>query len=428
MRPPPVKKPKKIECQPVLTQEEFDKYELYKVAQEKLAEKKAEESKVAEKDRLLKVLDGEDLTGINMDTEEGMEEIERMVGNKMAEKLVTELGSLFGAPVTKKVITSSKDLLEVEEYTLPSGEKQTRLVKKNAFTNMLDEIKTDSAKNKAKKTDVHASAAEKSVNIDPRSDLSSEDEMIEELIRSVKQLTKTEMDSLKDLKSSLKDNVEESIEDILEETEGEMNMKLDGVERHNAIEELSKTLHDIMAKLEKAETDINRANNEIDQLQNTITEREDELETLKREGGVSKEIIEEEAEVGVNNAEDSLVDEKLQQPRVEEEPKVNIKVTNMNQNMVAGLKDSPTEQRVVKHLERAIKDKLSRSGLDTGGRQIEVKLITTAIPSEMFNDATGESQADSGNDMSPEEAKQFQSMVYNLMVIWLWKIGKSYEI
>ena len=47
------------------------------------------------------------------------------------------------------------------------------------------------------------------------------------------------------------------------------------------------------------------------------------------------------------------------------------------------LKDSPSEKRVIKHLERAIKDKLFKAGLDTGGRQIEVKFITTSIPSEV---------------------------------------------
>ena len=77
------------------------------------------------------------------------------------------------------------------------------------------------------------------------------------------------------------------------------------------------------------------------------------------------------------------------------------------------MKDSPSEKRVIKHLERSIKEKLSKAGLDTGGRQIEVKFITTSIPAEVFG---GTENVDQDDSMSGEEAKQFQGMIYNLMV------------
>ena len=79
------------------------------------------------------------------------------------------------------------------------------------------------------------------------------------------------------------------------------------------------------------------------------------------------------------------------------------------------MKDSPSEKRVIKHLERAIKNKLFKAGLDTGGRQIEVKFITTSIPSEVFgaNENGGEGIEES---MTSAEARQFQGMIYNLMV------------
>ena len=67
-----------------------------------------------------------------------------------------------------------------------------------------------------------------------------------------------------------------------------------------------------------------------------------------------------------------------------------------------------SESRVIKHLESAIKDKLEKSGLDTGGRQIEVKVITTAgIPTD---DVTA------GLAEETDEARQIQHMLYNLMV------------
>ena len=80
------------------------------------------------------------------------------------------------------------------------------------------------------------------------------------------------------------------------------------------------------------------------------------------------------------------------------------------------MKDSPSEKRVIKHLERAIKDKLFKAGLDTGGRQIEVKFITTSIPSEVFGGKEDGGEGVTDESMTSEEARQFQGMIYNLMV------------
>ena len=50
LRPPPAKKPLKIECQPVLTPHEFEKYERHLKYKEKSALKKAEEMKLKRKE------------------------------------------------------------------------------------------------------------------------------------------------------------------------------------------------------------------------------------------------------------------------------------------------------------------------------------------------------------------------------------------
>ena len=92
-------------------------------------------------------------------------------------------------------------------------------------------------------------------------------------------------------------------------------------------------------------------------------------------------------------------------------------VTNFGASHGAtALKDSPSEKRVIKHLERAIKDKLFKAGLDTGGRQIEVKFITTSIPSEVFGGKEDGGEGVTDESMTSEEARQFQGMIYNLMV------------
>ncbi len=75
---------------------------------------------------------------------------------------------------------------------------------------------------------------------------------------------------------------------------------------------------------------------------------------------------------------------------------------------------SPSEERVIKHLESAIKEKLEHSGLDTGGRQIEVKLITaTSYPGGGEN---GDLDNQLDGDVQADEARQIQHMIYNLMV------------
>merc|ERR1712228_826766 len=107
--------------------------------------------------------------------------------------------------------------------------------------------------------------------------------------------------------------------------------------------------------------------------------------------------------------------DKLRNEQTTPQSKVNIKVTNFGASGATALKDSPSEKRVIKHLERAIKDKLFKAGLDTGGRQIEVKFITTSIPAEVFG-ANEEGGGGVDESMTSEEARQFQGMIYNLMV------------
>ena len=79
-------------------------------------------------------------------------------------------------------------------------------------------------------------------NLDPRSDLSDDDEMIEELVKMVKYMNQQGKETLGDLKWSMQKEIENSFDDIIEESEGEMNVKLDGVERSNAIQDLHNTL------------------------------------------------------------------------------------------------------------------------------------------------------------------------------------------
>ena len=414
LRPPPAKKPLKIECQPVLTPKEFEKYQRHLKAKEKAALKKAEEMKVKRKENLLKVLEGESIDNIDIETEEGMTKIEGMVGEKLAERLVGELGVILGgkdgAGSKTKWITPEKKTLpiEVEEVKLDNGEKQTRLVQ-DQFQSMIKHMKKPMARKPL---------GNKKVNLDPRSDMSEEDEMIEELVKTAKEVIKTEKETLprkssdnkendlsknfkmvkdilkdktktdiKDLKTwqelqkTLQKDLEESVDEIVKETEGEMNMKLDGLDRSKAIQELHNTLQDLMSKLDKAEAEIDKANKEIEQLHDEIDGKEELIDTLKKD-------TDEEA-VEANPFADAIEDDEDSSKKIEEketassDSKVNIKVTNFSPT--SATEDSASEKRVVKHLERAIKDKLTKAGLDTGkdtNKIIEFRnyFISTFIP------------------------------------------------
>ena len=59
-----------------------------------------------------------------------------------------------------------------------------------------------------------------------------------------------------------------------------------------------------------------------------------------------------------------------------ESDNVKVSVTNMS----PGVETDEKTGEMVKKLEDSIKDKLSKLGVETGGRPIEIKLITTQIP------------------------------------------------
>merc|ERR1719510_2100601 len=229
--------------------------------------------------------------------------------------------------------------------------------------------------------------------------------MIEELVKTVKNMNQQGKETLGDLKPSMQKEIENSVDDIIEETEGEMNVKLDGVERSNAIQELHNTLQDLMSKLDKAEADIGKVNKEIETLHNTIDDKEEILDTLKKDDDVVSDEFED--DIPPEEAADKTF---AKDDKPSDNSKVNIKVTNFSPT--TAMEDTASEKRVIKHLERAIKDKLTKAGLDTGGRQIEVKFISTTLPTDVFG---GDSSNKNDEDLSNDEAKQFQSMIYNLM-------------
>lgn len=84
-----------------------------------------------------------------------------------------------------KWINNGKEMIEIEEVKLASGEMQSK-PKSNAFETLLKQVAKEQEKMKQK----DENEDKKHVNLDPRSDLSSADEMMDELVEAVARKSK----------------------------------------------------------------------------------------------------------------------------------------------------------------------------------------------------------------------------------------------
>lgn len=573
-RPQEFQKPKEIKCSPVFSQHQYDKWTLYQKNKREIEKQRMVEAQERSKQEMLKTLEGEDISHIDINSDEGLAQIESMVGDKMAKKLIDSIGDILGTSKPKKEIQDKKEtIVSIEEVTLPSGEKQSRIIEGTEIGDDLIEIKeyVKKKENDDPKTSISEltkqikevndkmekmlgrnavdkvanedQATEQPLSLDPRSDLSDEKELLKELENTVFKLTKAanpqQQDTLsrvvaskdgkivasqkldeaesssgvlkttgdmKILKKMVKSKLEESIEDIIEETADEMDMELDGLERSKAVEELTTTFYDIMGKLDNVEAKMEKVQKELsktdemilngekklsaieellskednskeqeDDIKNEMSRTLDNLDAMK--GNLDKLSLVNAEDIGQQNSlspqphesgtSSTTTDEDKAKTNIEKD--VDIKETsehtynseekkeqstikiatatvNAESANVRGLENTDSEKRVVKHLESAIKEKLSQSGFDTGGRQIEVKVITaTGLPfgkkskifgskslngaggvSSLLGEALGLAAGDNTKDDdemsdleglgSQEEEKQLQNMMYNLMI------------
>merc|ERR1712025_1393613 len=89
--------------------------------------------------------------------------------------------------------------------------------------------------------------------------------------------------------------------------------------------------------------------------------------------------------LGKAEEEVAQLEKEVKEMAVSKDDMVKVSVTNMS----PGVEPDEDTEKVVRKLEDTIKDKLSKLGLDTGGRPIEVKLITTQIPEGLAEEGEG---------------------------------------
>ena len=257
-----------------------------------------------------------------------------------------------------------------------------------------------------------------------RSDLVSEEDMLKELSDAVTKMPENKMEEAKAFAKSkqFQETLQEALEEIVEETEIETGTRLDrtNVDGEDVLTEWSDTIKDLIAKVDKADKQIQQVNMEIEEVKKRAAELGEPID----EGSDDEKLMQEESE----NVDVEEQDSGLFRDETQKGDDVQIKVTDLTH--MTSIKNSPTEKKVAQRLESVIKQKLSKAGLDTGGRQIEVKLVTTASIGGL--DGLGGDGNEGGQekglsafnggeekDMSNEEQQQFQNMVYNLMVSYL---------
>ena len=233
-----------------------------------------------------------------------------------------------------------------------------------------------------------------------------------ELPEGSPELDKDDLKNAAKFRDVVKDDVRDNFQDILKEVSEELNIPEGDVDKDEAMAAMSQTLDQLMNKLSGAGEKLEYVQKTVDNLKKLSGDKTatDELVSLKRDNkkSVKKDLsrMEELTEDGDDEIDD-FADEVIEEAanvlekaeeevaQLEKEVKdmsvgkdvenVKVSVTNMS----PGVEIDEDTEKVVRKLEDTIKDKLSKLGLDTGGRPIEVKLITTQIPEGLGEEGEG---------------------------------------
>eukprot|EP00092_Neocalanus_flemingeri_P041154 GFUD01044812.1.p1 GENE.GFUD01044812.1~~GFUD01044812.1.p1 ORF type:complete len:601 (+),score=262.34 GFUD01044812.1:1153-2955(+) len=285
------------------------------------------------------------------------------------------------------------------------------------------------------------------LNIEEEEILEEEDEIFG---KEIENLSKENIETAAKFRDVVKDDVRHKFSDILKEVSKELELPEGDVDKDEAMAAMTKTLDQLMNKLSGAGEQIDKVQKHVADLKKISADKDgtDDMVSLKRDNtkSVKKELRENRADIMPDDEneeedEDEELDIKLKdtmQKLEEAEAEVetlekeflhlsksdqlkeetateastdqakndlkNVKVSVTNLSPGGDSLDTEQTNKIVKKLEGTIREKLSKLGLDTGGRPIEVKLITTQIP-----EGLGEGMEGEGDDM------QVQGMFFNMM-------------
>ena len=227
------------------------------------------------------------------------------------------------------------------------------------------------------------------------------------------ELVKDDLRNAAKFRDVVKDEIRENFQDILKEVSEELDIPEGDVDKDEAMAAMSQTLDQLMNKLSGAGEKLEHVQKTVDNLKKLSDNKEatDDLVSLKRDNKQSvkkdlsrmeepeeddeeeddlddfaDEVIEQAVNVlGKAEEEVAQLEKEVKEMAVSKDDMVKVSVTNMS----PGVEPDEDTEKVVRKLEDTIKDKLSKLGLDTGGRPIEVKLITTQIPEGLAEEGEG---------------------------------------
>ncbi|XP_054721749.1 protein OS-9-like isoform X2 [Uloborus diversus] len=200
--------------------------------------------------------------------------------------------------------------------------------------------------------------------------------------------------------ASLKNDIEKQFDSIMNEAE---NMESDPNEKGKsaAISTLTSTLKHLLEKLNKATTDVLEASKKLSKV----------TSSLESDAGVTdKETVQENTEKETVEIEEDPkhTDDDQSQSAVLDDDKLHVRIRRLDRKSTDSngqLYEMDVVQR--KKLEQAVKEKLEKAGLDTGGRRIEVNIITAGF----YDNEDGKDF----HALSDEETSQFQNMIMALL-------------
>ncbi|XP_054721750.1 protein OS-9-like isoform X3 [Uloborus diversus] len=201
--------------------------------------------------------------------------------------------------------------------------------------------------------------------------------------------------------ASLKNDIEKQFDSIMNEAE---NMESDPNEKGKsaAISTLTSTLKHLLEKLNKATTDVLEASKKLSKVTSSLESDE--------AGVTDKETVQENTEKETVEIEEDPkhTDDDQSQSAVLDDDKLHVRIRRLDRKSTDSngqLYEMDVVQR--KKLEQAVKEKLEKAGLDTGGRRIEVNIITAGF----YDNEDGKDF----HALSDEETSQFQNMIMALL-------------
>ncbi|GFY53858.1 protein OS-9 [Trichonephila inaurata madagascariensis] len=207
-------------------------------------------------------------------------------------------------------------------------------------------------------------------------------------------------EKLASVKSTIEKQFDEMLNDVKDKTP-----KIPIEDKEVSVKKLTSSLNSLLRKLDNAGKDVVQATKELKKAKSAITETSEEIDNKKKiSKDESNDIFETLGPEEAFLADDGILGKNF------EDSDIQVRVRKLSRKTHALQQDgtsSELELAQKRRLEQAVKEKLEKAGLETQGRKIEVKIITSGY----FDHEEGEDF----QTLSEEDTSQFQNMIMALL-------------